>query len=113
MTHVSTHISHSFFLFRLSANPSMKAEPGKYILGGKYDGAILPMDESKQTLLDANIEVIDGQTIMTFTKMLKEEGEIELFSGDNTFLWAHGSDTESTYHGTNKASFQLNLLGSD
>lgn len=96
-----------------SANPSMRDVPGKYILGGKYDGAILQMDESKQTLIDANIEVVDGQTIMTFTKMLKEEGEVELFPGDNTFLWAHGSDTETTYHGTNKASFRVNLLGSN
>lgn len=96
-----------------SANPSLTTEPGKYILGGKYDGAILPMDESRQTLTDANIEIVDGQTIMTFTKMLKEEGEIEIFAGVNTFLWAHGSDTESTYHGTNKSPFQLNLLGSN
>lgn len=91
----------------------MNGEPGKYILGGKYDGAVLLMEDSKQTLADASIEVIDGQTIMTFTKMLQEEGEIEVLPGLNTFLWAHGSDTESTYHGGNKAPFQLNLLGSD
>jgi hypothetical protein len=87
-------------------------EPGKYNLGGKYDGAILPMEDSKQTLIDASIVVEDGQTVMTFTKQLKEDGEIELFSGDNTFLWAHGdAKSASTYHGNNKGAFQLNLLG--
>lgn len=69
------------------------------------------MDESQQTLQDASIEIVDGQTIMTFTKMLKEENEIKIAPGLNTFLWAHGSDTESTYHGVNKGAFQLNLLG--
>ena len=98
-------------LFIFSANPITSNEPGKYILGGKYDNAILPMDESQQTLQDASIEIADGQTIMTFTKMLKEENEIKIAPGLNTFLWAHGSDTESTYHGVNKGAFQLNLLG--
>jgi len=98
-------------IFLSSGNPAIVSEPGKYKLGGKYDDGILPMDENKQTLSDATIEVVDGQTIMTFTKMLKEEGEIEISTGDNIFLWAHGLDTESTYHGNNKSSFHLDLLG--
>ena len=67
--------------------------------------------EENQTLQNASIEIVDGQTVMTFTKMMKEKGEIEIAPGLNTFLWAHGSDTKSTYHGANKSAFQLNLLG--
>ena len=84
--------------------------PGKYYLGGKYDGAIQPMEEEKQTLKDANIELIDGQTVMSFTKILKEEGEIEILTGHNIFLWAHGIDAANPYHGSNRNSFELNLL---
>lgn len=84
---------------------------GKYYLGGKYNAAITPMEVEKQTLTDASVELVDDQTIMRFTKLLKEEGEIEIVAGDNTLLWAHGSSTFTTYHGENKSAFKLNILG--
>lgn len=65
--------------------------PQKYYLGGKGDLQIQPMPLSQQTLTDATIEVSNGQTIMKFTKVMKEDGEIEINGGDNTFLWAYGS----------------------
>lgn len=68
------------------------------------------MEQNKQTLIDPKIEVIDGQTILSFTKLLEEEDEIPVVTGDNIFLWAHGTDVDNTYHGENKGSFQLNLL---
>jgi hypothetical protein len=45
----------------------------------------MPMPGSAQTLTDASVEVVDGQTIMKFTKFLNETNEIA-----NTFLclWA-------------------------
>jgi hypothetical protein len=86
--------------------------PGKYYLGGKYDGAIQPMEEERQTLINATINFENGTSILKFEKQLKEEGEIEILPGVNTFLWARGNDNEfSTYHGNNRNSFQLNLLG--
>lgn len=84
--------------------------PAKYYLGGKYDGAIQPMQQHKQTLVDPLIEVVDGQTILSFTKLLVEEDEIALSVGNNIFLWAHGTDVENTFHGGNKGSFNINLL---
>ena len=84
--------------------------PAKYYLGGKYDGAIQPMQQRKQTLVDPLIEVVDGQTILSFTKLLVEEDEIALSVGTNIFLWAHGTDVENTFHGGNKGSFNINLL---
>ena len=70
---------------------------------------MLPMSESNQTLSDTSIEVKDGQTIMKFTKIMKEAGEIEITPGDNTFLWAHGLSDIFGYHSQNKASIALNL----
>ena len=86
--------------------------PAKYYLGGKYDGAIQPMEQHKQTLMDPTIEVVDDQTILSFTKLLVEKDEIALSTGNNIFLWAHGTDVENTFHGGNKGSFNINLLKS-
>lgn len=87
-------------------------EPGKYYLGGKYDGGIQPMEDEKQTLRNATILFENGQSVLQFEKLMKEEGEIEISTGLNTFLWAHGEDNSfSTYHGNNRSPFQINLLG--
>ncbi len=66
------------------------------------------MPESKQTLMDASVEVIDRQTIMKFTKTMKETGQIEITSGENKFLWAHGSSDVLRYH-RSRSQFDLNL----
>ena len=68
------------------------------------------MPESQQTLTDTSIEVVDGQTIMKFTKLLVEEDEIEITTEDNIFLWAHGGSSDQLgYHGAARESFELNL----
>ena len=70
------------------------------------------MPESQQTLTDTSIEVVNGQTIMKFTKLLVEEGEIEITTADNIFLWAHGGSSDQLgYHGAGRESFELNLSG--
>jgi hypothetical protein len=66
------------------------------------------MPENQQTLTDTSVEVKDGQTIVKFTKIMKEAGEIEIKPGDNTFIWAHGSADALAYHAA-RASFDLNL----
>lgn len=86
--------------------------PAKYHLTGKFETAVQPMSADKQTLIEPVIDVVDGQTIMSFTKLLVEDGEIMVSTGNNIFLWAHGSDMENTYHGQNKGSFNINLLKS-
>lgn len=45
---------------------------------------------------------------MKFTKIMKEAGEIEISSGDNTFLWAYGTGPALGYHPA-RAPFELNL----
>ena len=96
-----------------SAHPLMPGtEPGKYYLGGKYDGGIQPMEDTKQTLLNAKISFEEDVSILEFTKLMKEEGEIAISTGLNTFLWAHGEDNSmSTYHGNNRSPIKIDLLG--
>ncbi|KAL3817090.1 hypothetical protein ACHAXA_009921 [Cyclostephanos tholiformis] len=80
--------------------------PKKYHMHD-YNG-VVPMQESNQTLTNASVEYIDGQTIMKFTKIMKETGEIEITTGENKFLWAHGSSNELGKHAS-QSVFVLNL----
>jgi hypothetical protein len=66
------------------------------------------MPENAQTLTDASVEVNDGQTIMKFTKVMKEAGEIEITPRENIFLWAYGSSDVLGYH-LGRSRFDLNL----
>ena len=68
---------------------------------------IRPQEE--QTLTDASVEIVEGQTIMKFTKLLVEPGEIEVQLGDNNMLWAHGGDTTVIGYHSDRAPFSLNL----
>lgn len=75
---------------------------------------IQPMSEEHQTLQNASIKIgkmgDEIKTVMKFTKFLKEGDEIEVFTGDNTFIWAYGVDETLGYHAA-RSSFNLNLLG--
>jgi hypothetical protein len=66
------------------------------------------MPDSAQTLTDASVEVNDGKTIMKFTKIMKETGEIEITTGKNIFLWAYGSSDILGFHAA-KSPFDLDL----
>lgn len=79
--------------------PNSGSPPQKYRLGGKVRSAVAPLPQSQQTLTDASIEQVNGQTIMTFKRLLNEEGELEiLVSGDNQLIYAVGSGNELAQH---------------
>ena len=61
------------------------------------------MPDSAQTLTDASVKVVDRQTLMKFTKIVKETNEIA-----NTFLWAYGLGNTLRFHST-RSPFDLNL----
>ena len=82
--------------------------PQKYNLVGKVLSGIEPMPADQQTLEDATVQVNNGKTIMTFTKMMAEAGEIQIKTGDNNFLWAYGSSSTLGYH-PNRGSYVQNL----
>ena len=83
-------------------------EPQKYNL---FMGGVHPMKDSAQTLIDASINVYRGPiTALKFTKIMKEEDEIEIGAGDNTFLYAQGQSFFLGQHAhDSRGSFQLNL----
>mmetsp|Transcript_6002 Transcript_6002/g.10092 ORF Transcript_6002/g.10092 Transcript_6002/m.10092 type:complete len:775 (-) Transcript_6002:103-2427(-) len=70
--------------------------------------AVQLMPPEEQTLTDATVEFIDGQTVMKFTKKMKEPNHIEIGLGNNIMLGAYGIIPTISYH-TGKMEFYLNL----
>ena len=66
------------------------------------------MPENQQTLTDASVTFEDGKTIMKFTKIMNEPGEIEITPGDNTFIQAYGTSQTLGYH-RSRGSIDINL----
>jgi len=83
--------------------------PEKVTIGGYDGGSIERMPDSKQTLLDASITQENGMTIMRFSKLLVEEGELPLNVGAlNNFIWAIGTGNGLSYHAV-RSSFTASL----
>ena len=58
----------------------------------KSMSGVVEMPEDQQTLMDASIVQENGTTVLTFTKYLQEEGELEILAnGENIFLFAEAS----------------------
>ena len=86
---------------------NVAVNPGKYFLGGPSESFITPIE--RQSLLKKSIVQNSTHTILTFTKLLEEEGEPSINgNGTNTFVVAHGFTNTFGYH-EGRASFQLSL----
>ena len=77
------------------------SDVAKYFLDGNRRFGevtdIVPMDQ--QTLIDTSIEQKNGITKCSFTKLLREEGEIPINPyGRNVFVWAAGDEDDASYH---------------
>ncbi len=79
--------------------------PRKYDLNGKSIDAVVEMPANKQTLIDASLEVdAEERTVLRFTKIMKEEGEIEIKQGGEIYLlYALGTSQELGYHAERKS----------
>jgi len=91
--------------------PGENASVLKYDLNAYKLADVIPMEDTRQTLMDTSIAEVDGTTVVTFTKLLVEEGENPIDgNGPNTFLYAMGPEggTELAYH-TLKGKYQLDL----
>lgn len=92
----------------VASSDDIPVNPGKYNLGGPAQSFITPMDS--QTLLDDSIVQNSSHTVLTFTKLLEEEGELSIkANGVNTFIVAHGFTNTFAYH-EGRTSFQLSLF---
>lgn len=83
-------------------------EVTKYVLGSYDSSMILPMPDEQQTLIDTSLVQEDGTTVMEFTKVLNEAGELPIVIGANTFIGAYGFVNEFFYH-NKRDSFDLDL----
>lgn len=79
--------------------------PRKYDLNGKSIDAVVEMPANKLTLIDASFEVdAEERTVLRFTKIMKEEGEIEIKQGGEIYLlYALGTSQELGYHAERKS----------
>lgn len=84
----------------------------KYQMTGKSANLVTPMAELMQTLWDESIVQEDGKTIMTFTKWLVEENELEIAEGRNDFLFASGSSNTLAYHAA-RTGVSVNLMAEE
>ena len=84
----------------------------KYSLTSKMASGVTPMSAERQTLTDTSIRLVGDKTIMTFTKMLLEDGEIEIYeTGPNAFLHARGSNGQTLgYHDNGRFVFVKDFL---
>jgi len=88
--------------------------PGKYSLTDKAASGIVLMGSSSQTLINASItqDTSAGTTTLTYIKIVEESGEHSIDpSGNNTFIYAIGSDNNfPNYHGA-RGTIVLDLSG--
>lgn len=91
-----------------------RTTPEKYRLGGYDKSTVAPMEKERQTLIDASVEYYDADdvTVLKFTKIMKEDGEIEIKPGRNTFLYAKGIFEDLNYH-QERDLFELTIPGVD
>lgn len=81
----------------------------KFDLDSKGLSGVVPMEDNMQTLMEADITQENEQTVLTFKKKLKEDGEKEILAtGTNSFLWAVGS-TNTLGHHKQRGVFHLDL----
>lgn len=67
------------------------------------------MSEGSQSLLNTSIYTEDGKTIMKFTKLLVEDGEIPILEDQvNSFLFARGDGNDLGYH-SSRISFKIDF----
>jgi hypothetical protein len=95
----------------LPGQPNSLTNPGKYNLNAQQVAGIQLRPDAEQTLINATVTQIDGQTILRFTKLLNEEGEHAIFPfKENTFLYAYGSGNNLAQHPSGqRGGFTLNI----
>ena len=81
----------------------------KYNLGGKSVSAVQQAASSQQTLTDTSITQNATHTVLKFTKLFVEDGELEMTAdGRFAFIYALGSGNALSVHRT-RGSFTIDL----
>lgn len=88
-------------------------KPLKYDLTSWSSGGAKVMDSTKQTLQDASLTQSGGQTVLKFTKLLEEKGEVYIRAAGHTnclFAIGDGNDFDKP---ARKGSFRLDFSRCD
>ena len=92
------------------ATASTEPKVMKYYLNSKRSSGINAMPAEKQTLLDVTYERSETETVVSFSKLLQEEGENRIkATGENIFVWAYSLRTEQLSHHDRDGIFVLDL----
>ena len=84
-------------------------KPLKYNLNKKDVDGVNAMPQEKQTLIDSSISQSGGKTVLKFTKLLEEDGEVYIkAAGHTTFLFAIGEGNTLARH-KEKGVFHVDL----
>ena len=91
--------------------PDEDDSPRKYSIGARSQNAIDLLSDDRQTLINSTLEQGNGQTMMTFSKILKESDEVPIDSdGANIFIFAYGTGNSFGYHAFNdRGAVRLSL----
>lgn len=90
--------------------PIGPANPGKYALNAKSTNGAVLLPEEQQTLLDGQVYQDGTHTVLTFTKLLSEPGELAIDpNGWNNFLVAAGDQNELGSFHKSHASARIRL----
>jgi hypothetical protein len=86
--------------------------PAKYKLTAQAISGVNPMDA--QTLISPTTVQNETHTILTYTKLMEEDGELSISPTEKqTWIWAYGIDNELTGHAKqNQVTFELTPCGS-
>lgn len=79
----------------------------KYNLNGKAPSAVVLMNSTDQTLMNANIEQKDGVTVLSFEKFLDEDQYPIELGKNSTVLFADASNNALGYHGSSRGNFTI------
>jgi hypothetical protein len=81
----------------------------KYLISQRISSAIDEKPEGQQTLINTDLMQSGGSTVMTYTKILEEDGEIIINgNGDNIFVSAYGLSNSFSFH-KGYGSYSVNL----
>jgi DOMON domain len=70
----------------------------KYNMTTKGLDGVNALPDDQQTLTNTSIVQENGITILTYTQLLSEVGEVPVVTGKNTFIWAYGMSNPIGFH---------------
>ena len=96
----------------LPDEPVSPTNPAKYRLSARSNAGIEILPDAQQTLTNANIVQNDTHTVLTYTKLLEEDGELPISAIEaNNFVFATGPSNTLGFH--NQRSAVALAIGSD